>query len=378
MRALRTFLVHDAAMTDEEQPSGQVRSTVWWWGLWAMVLVLVFLAALALVTDNIFTSTARGVASTASEGFSGLSVVEAAGVVQSITDVRAGAIFAISGFIALTVVLVLLAKHRLGRKEAARDREKPASGRGVEGVSRYAKAIKELGDDSPAIRLGGIHALERIAENSQRDRQPILDVLWAYLRSESPLKKSSGAAAGKMKSDAAAAAVAAGRITHLSRPTKLTILPGVNLSGAILDGADLSDASFDGANLTGASFDGANLDGASFIGADLTGASLNDANLNLANLNLANLSGVDLIGADLSAADLTGANLTGARLLDTNLTGAGLTSAVLTGARFARAHLAGTYILEMTEDKMVGVPVSRKYLKDKGVKGLQTVKGLPG
>ena len=182
----------------------------------------------------------------------------------------------------------------------------------MEGVSRYAKAIKELGDDSPAIRLGGIHALERIAENSQRDRQPILDVLWAYLRSESPLKKSSGAAAGKMKSDAAAAAVAAGRITHLSRPTKLTILPGVNLSGAILDGADLSDASFDGANLTGASFDGANLDGASFIGADLTGASLNDANLNLANLNLANLSGVDLIGADLSAADLTGANLTGA------------------------------------------------------------------
>ncbi|WP_207344643.1 pentapeptide repeat-containing protein [Arthrobacter sp. E3] len=245
-------------------------------------------------------------------------------------------------------------------------------------MSRYTRAIKQLGDVSPVIRLGGIKALERIAQDSERDRQTILDVLWAYLRSESPLKRSSGVAAGEMKSDTAAAAVAAGRITHLSRPTKLTLLPGLNLSGAILDGADLTDASFDGANLTGASFDGANLDGASFSAANLNHAYLNDANLNLANLTGANLSGGDLIGADLSAADLTRANLAGARLLDANLTHANLTGAILTGTRLTRTNLSGAYVLEKTGDKPMEVPVSRKYLKDKGAKGIQTVKGLPG
>ena len=350
-----------------------------WWGLWATAFLLVVLPTMGLLTEHIFSSTARTVAGTAPGSASGLSTLDAAEAAKTITEVSQGLIFAAGGFIFITIVtvLILLARNHLGRKRPALGREVQEPDLSAKGMARYTKAIKELGDGSPTIRLGGIHALERMAENSERDRQTILDVLWAYLRSESPLKKSSGAAAGEMKSDTAAAAVAAGRITHLSRPTKLTILPGVNLTGAIFDGADLTDASFDRANLTGASFDGATLDGASFIAANLTRASLNDANLHLANLTDANLNDADVIGADLSTADLTGANLAGAHLLDANLTGAGLTGAVLTGTRLARANLARTYILEMTGNKIMEVPVSRKYLKDKGAKGFQTVKGLP-
>lgn len=57
-------------------------------------------------------------------------------------------------------------------------------------TDRYTEAIAQLGNESVAIRLGGVYALERIARDSIRDRGTILDVLAAYLRHHSPLPAS--------------------------------------------------------------------------------------------------------------------------------------------------------------------------------------------
>ena len=59
-------------------------------------------------------------------------------------------------------------------------------------TERFTRAIDQLGavrpDNSPApeIRAGGVRSLERIAGESPEDFWPILDILSAYLRSESP------------------------------------------------------------------------------------------------------------------------------------------------------------------------------------------------
>jgi hypothetical protein len=51
-------------------------------------------------------------------------------------------------------------------------------------TDRYTKAIDQIGHDKPAVRLGGIFALQRLAANSGTDRPMIVDVLRGFLRAE--------------------------------------------------------------------------------------------------------------------------------------------------------------------------------------------------
>ncbi|MET9330835.1 pentapeptide repeat-containing protein [Streptomyces cellulosae] len=46
----------------------------------------------------------------------------------------------------------------------------------------YGKAVDQLGSDKPAVRIGGILALERLAQANEGHRQTVADVLCAYLR----------------------------------------------------------------------------------------------------------------------------------------------------------------------------------------------------
>jgi uncharacterized protein YjbI with pentapeptide repeats len=46
----------------------------------------------------------------------------------------------------------------------------------------YTKAVEQLGHADAAVRLGGLYALERVAQNNPRQRQTIVNVLCAYLR----------------------------------------------------------------------------------------------------------------------------------------------------------------------------------------------------
>src|SRR5664280_1973712 len=61
-------------------------------------------------------------------------------------------------------------------------------------TDRFSKAIAQLGEtDSKGnpkleVRLGGIYALERIANESERDHWPIMEVLCTYVRENAPRK----------------------------------------------------------------------------------------------------------------------------------------------------------------------------------------------
>ncbi|WP_143267968.1 pentapeptide repeat-containing protein [Amycolatopsis alba] len=46
----------------------------------------------------------------------------------------------------------------------------------------YVKAVEQLGSDSPAVRHGGLYALERVAQDNPDHRQVVVDVICAYLR----------------------------------------------------------------------------------------------------------------------------------------------------------------------------------------------------
>ena len=52
-------------------------------------------------------------------------------------------------------------------------------------TDRYTKAIEQLGSDKLDVRIGGIYALERVARDSARDHQTVMEVLAAFIRGHS-------------------------------------------------------------------------------------------------------------------------------------------------------------------------------------------------
>ncbi|MET8947213.1 pentapeptide repeat-containing protein [Streptomyces sp. NPDC004542] len=199
-------------------------------------------------------------------------------------------------------------------------------------TDRYTAAVANLGDTAEEVRIGGMYALERIAQDSPRDAPTVVQVLAAYVRSHSPKARPGTLGDGQPANDVQAA------LTILAAPLAENTpvdLHSADLHGAVLPDAHLDGANLDGTNLTNANLRGAGLDGAILTGANLGSADLRGANLHGAVLGMGQktpLAGVQRYGASFFSTDLTLANLTGA-----NLTGADLSHANLGGAILNRA-----------------------------------------
>ncbi|WNV87656.1 pentapeptide repeat-containing protein [Umezawaea sp. Da 62-37] len=92
----------------------------------------------------------------------------------------------------------------------------------------YLKAVEQLGSDKAVVRHGGLYALERVAQDNPDQRQTIINVICAYLRSpyapppKQPAARRTGLPATARRGSAAdrvAAGVAATRRAHLTPPT---------------------------------------------------------------------------------------------------------------------------------------------------------------
>ncbi|WP_369522874.1 hypothetical protein [Streptomyces agglomeratus] len=53
-------------------------------------------------------------------------------------------------------------------------------------TDRFSTAVDQLGSDKLETRIGGLHALWRIAEHSARDREAVISIQAAYLRTHLP------------------------------------------------------------------------------------------------------------------------------------------------------------------------------------------------
>jgi uncharacterized protein YjbI with pentapeptide repeats len=214
-------------------------------------------------------------------------------------------------------------------------------------TERYTRAIDQLGasegdDKRLEIRIGGIFALERLANESREDYRAIMEVLTAYVRGHAPRKRqevlSEQVVLGKFPStplpsaDIQAILIVIGRRVRTDEIEQQEILDlhETDLHGAVISGEQLGERNV--ANLRRCALVGADIRGAHLYAADLSSAYLTDAFLSGAFLSGANLSGAYLISADLYGANLSGANLSGANLSGADLSGADLSGADLTGA----------------------------------------------
>ncbi|WP_189210353.1 pentapeptide repeat-containing protein [Actinokineospora fastidiosa] len=69
---------------------------------------------------------------------------------------------------------------RLHQERVATATERDAEARRI--TDLYTKAVEQLGSEKAPVRLGGLYALERLAQDHVEQRQTIVNVLCAYLR----------------------------------------------------------------------------------------------------------------------------------------------------------------------------------------------------
>ena len=218
-------------------------------------------------------------------------------------------------------------------------------------TERFTRAVDQLGacdkEGNPAIeiRLGGIYALERIANESEKDYWPIMEILTAYIREKSSIENKHQS---YLNEDIQA-------ILSVIRRRKHFLNNGEN-KGLDLHKTYLKEAYLEEANLEGANLEGAYLRQAQLKGADLRQARLKEAELIEAHLEEAHLEGVYLektyLGVPdmnprvihLERAHLEEAHLRGVNLFFANLEGAHLEGAHLEGTNFILAHLERSHL----------------------------------
>ncbi|MDR0884164.1 MAG: pentapeptide repeat-containing protein [Oscillospiraceae bacterium] len=243
---------------------------------------------------------------------------------------------------------------------------------------RLRQAIEHLGNESDTIKQGACYELKRLAEDSERDRKSILEILTAYVREgieecvQEPVYQNKELMFER-KRPKTSVFVAAKVLTYLYYSFKLRAdlhdfavscvdLAELELCGADLRGASLHDcilykanfsgawlhetwwnrsgickANFSYANLSYTRFSDADLESSKFCSATLRGACFVDANL-----GYANLYGAVLMGTYLRSVEISGANLKGADFNGVNLCGIDFTSVDLSRAKLTNAHNLNT------------------------------------
>ncbi|MEV6758589.1 pentapeptide repeat-containing protein [Streptomyces sp. NPDC051214] len=216
-------------------------------------------------------------------------------------------------------------------------------------TDRFSTAVDQLGSDKLQTRIGGLHALWRIAEHSARDREAVISIQAAYLRTHLPWPPAGPEAP---PSDAPINDVAPLEVRAADAQVALTGL-GVLLlqprehSWLNLSVTDLRRADCDGLWLHEVNFDRSCMEAAGLYHAKLTQASLVAVNLRHADLTTAILRRArcvlaDLRGARLVETDLRDADFTGADLREANLRKADAGHAVFHGADLRLADLRGS------------------------------------
>ena len=181
---------------------------------------------------------------------------------------------------------------------------------------RYQKGAEMLGHKVLAVRLAGISALQRLAEQDRLQYHvQVARSLCAFVRYPTPDDKIQ---TGIYYDDEG------GRHYHPLRDDVQTILN-------ILGSRDHQLSEFEKDN----DFD-IDLRGSDLIGADMVGMNLSDVDLGSAKLHGSDLRGADLSGANLGSAVLCDAKLQGAILYGTDFFIANLTNTIFVGRSHGR------------------------------------------
>jgi len=242
-----------------------------------------------------------------------------------------------------------------------------AEGESVATVGEW-KAIEETVRNTE-VRIGGIYALERIAQDSLRDHVQIMEILTAYIRENAPARGLAPLvpALDALPDDAPAEDRAAHVRAVKERAERIEQAAGVLEADTVIQAAiqviarrepeqkdkEKADTRY-GKGGYRLDLRGTDLRAVDISGLDLSRARLTGAHLERAVLDDAHLEGARLSIAHLEGADLGGAHLEGARLVRAHLEGATFTGAVVQYAAVKSSDLSTTILDQDQVNATVG------------------------
>ncbi|UUU23008.1 pentapeptide repeat-containing protein [Streptomyces sp. DSM 40750] len=286
--------------------------------------------------------------------------VDARDRLKAVSDVRTTLLQAIGGLVVLFGAYATWRQLRVSQDGLRATQEGYVT-------DRFSRAVDQLGSDKPDVRIGGLHALWRIAEHSARDREAILSILAAYLRTHlpwPPTEPGTPAAEAPINdvvpleiraADAQVALTGLGVLLLHPREQSWLNLSVTDLRRADCDGLWLTSVNLDRSCMEAAGLYHANLTQASLVSANLRHADLKTAILRRARLALADLRGARLVETDLCEADFTECDLR-----EANLRKADASGAVLHRADLRLADLRGTDLTtaDLTDARLTGALTS--------------------
>jgi len=225
-------------------------------------------------------------------------------------------------------------------------------------TDRFSTAVDQLGSDKLETRIGGLHALWRIAEHSARDREAVISIQAAYLRTHLPWPPAGPEAPAAdvpindvvpleiRAADAQVALTGLGVLLLQPRDQSWINLSVTDLRRADCDGLWLHEVNLDRSCMEAAGLYHANLTQASLVSVNLRHADLKTAILRRARCVLADLRGARLVETDLRDADFTEADLREANLRKADAGGAVFRRADLRLADLRGADLSTADLLQ--------------------------------
>ncbi|MEU9456746.1 pentapeptide repeat-containing protein [Streptomyces sp. NPDC048277] len=201
---------------------------------------------------------------------------------ESLTKIRSTVLQAVQGIVVVGGVLVTAGTLLYTAHSVRLAEENLDTTRDGQVTDRYNSAIENIGSKSEDVRIGGMYALQRIAEDSPHDRPTVVRVLGAFVRDHGATGRPAvpddeATAVDVLLSESSPdlpADLHSAELPHLHKPD--ANLKNADLNGADLHGANLRDADLRGADLRGADLEDADLTGALLKGAELKGTTMPD------------------------------------------------------------------------------------------------------
>ena len=210
---------------------------------------------------------------------------------------------------------------------------------------RYQKGAEMLGSGVLSVRMGGIYALQRLAEDNPKEYAiQILGLFCAFVRhptrDESTTQSPDNETEEHLREDVGAIMAFIGyrnqSIINIEKETDFRLdLRDANLYHIHLRGANLSKAILNGANLSKANLARADLSLTQLENANLSDVSADHANCLWTQFTRAQLTNIRLVNANCSNASMFKANLSGA---------------ILVGGKSIRHHLQPRRFVPRTSD----------------------------
>lgn len=170
-------------------------------------------------------------------------------------------------------------------------------------ADRFSKAVEQLGNENIHVRLGGIFALEQIANTEDKYYWQIMEILTAYVRTRSPWPE---------KEDKRQVNLETGEIEKIAEDIQSVITVLSNRRQSYQNG-EQSPLNLSRVDLRSCLF---------VIFSDFKGANFSHSNLSQTRLSSVNLSHALFEEADLSKANLMQSELLSAFFRNSNISGA--------------------------------------------------------